>query len=125
MAQKAYSRSYKSKETSQCLIANSGHHETPAPKETLYHLIGPYMKFSLMKDKMQRNRLCPSEIPEEGRRGRCTTLGQFAQERLTQAILQQTDLRMWQNKNLLLFNCRCLGEDLQIHLTSKVIMCGQ
>jgi len=34
-----------------------------------YHLIEAYMKFSLMKDKMQRNRLRPSEIPEEGRQG--------------------------------------------------------
>lgn len=67
MAKKAYSSSYKSKDTSQFLVANSGHHVTTALKEKLYHLIGSYMKFSLMKDKMQRNRLCPSEIPEEGR----------------------------------------------------------
>lgn len=44
-------------------------------------------------------------VPVRGTRGRQTGL--------TRAILlQQPDLRMWQNKNLLLFNCRCLGEDL-------------
>lgn len=54
MAKKAYSSSYKSKDTSQFLVANSGHHVTTAHKEKLYPLIGSYMKFSLMKGKMRR-----------------------------------------------------------------------
>lgn len=96
MTKKAYSSSCKSKETSQHLIANRGHHVTAAHKEKLYHLIGPYMKFSLMKDKRQI-------MPFRNYRGRqtsCTRLGQFSQERFTQATLQQTDLRKWENKNL-------------------------
>lgn len=49
---------------------------TTAHKEKLYHLVGPYMKFSLMKDKMKQ--IMPFRNPRE--------------QRFTQLTLQQTDL---------------------------------
>lgn len=78
-------------------------------------------KLSLMKGKMQRNKLALQKNP----RAKQTTFGHFTQERFAHT-LQQPDLRKQQNKNLL--TARYLGEDLQIHMpvqsTYKAIICG-
>lgn len=57
-------------------------------------------KLSLMKGKMQRNKLALQKNP----RAKQTTFGHFTQERFAHT-LQQPDLRKQENKNLL-SNCK-------------------